>query len=121
VGKLRHSAACRRPSAPGAALTFILTERRSKMRKETMKISDKNHEAIAAEMHRAALILVGGRGIQPQEILIVAHAWVVTEMAALLGPKAIAEFSRMAITRLEAPVQMPQLATADGITVRWVQ
>lgn len=86
-----------------------------------MQIDDTTHEKIVAELHRAALILMGGHGVQPHEILAVAHAWVMTQMAEQWGPEAAAECARTAAKRLEALPPRPQLATCDGVPVRVVQ
>lgn len=86
-----------------------------------MEISEETHDKIAAELHRAALILMGGHGVQPQEILAVAHAWVMTQMAEQWGPEAAAECARMAAKRMEALPPRPQLATLNGMPVRSVQ
>ena len=86
-----------------------------------MQISEETHAKIAAELHRAALILMGGHGVQPHEILAVSHAWVMTQMAEQWGPEAAAECARTAAKRIEALPPKPQLATRDGVPVRVVQ
>lgn len=90
-------------------------------RTDEMQISEETHDKIAAELHRAALILVGGHGVQPHEILAVALGWLMTQMADQWGPEAAAECARTAAKRLEALPPRPQLATCDGVPVRVVQ
>ena len=86
-----------------------------------MQISNENHNAVVAELQRAALILMGGHAIPLHEILIVAHAWVMSEMAAQWGPKPAADCARRAVEWLECTPPGPQLATKDGVLVRSIQ
>ncbi len=86
-----------------------------------MMISGEHHTAALAEFRRAALILQGGHGIPLHEVLIIAHAWSLTEMASSFGPTVATECATAGLKRLEEIPVGPKLATSHGAPVRGVQ